>query len=209
MSESATILYSNQDCHYCQRVRFVLNEKRIPFEMRFMDEKSLSDLEEINQYGEIPVLCDRDLTLFFPNIIIEYLEERYPHPPLMPVVPIERAQLRTYIQQVEQAWAIRLDKLMNPGFSRTHVVKRVRQELQDSVLSVAPIFANKPFYMSSTMTLADCCVLPILWRLPLYGVELPRTRQTRAMLDYIDRIADTTSFQESLTDVERQLMGAV
>lgn len=206
MSETATILYSNRDCHYCQRIRLVLNEKRIPFEIQFVDDEMPPELEEKNVYGEIPVLRDRDLMLFFPNIIIEYLEERYPHPPLMPVVPIERANLRTYIQQVEREWSARLDKITNRGYSRSHVIRNVRQELQNSILMIAPVFDSKPFYMSEVMTLADCCVLPILWRLPLLGVELPRTRQTRAMLDYMERMSNTNSFQESLTDVERQLM---
>lgn len=208
-NNTATILYSNRDCHYCQRIRLVLNEKRIPFEIEFVDDEMPAELEEVNEYGEIPVLRDRDLTLFFPSIIAEYLEERYPHPSLMPVVPIERAQLRIYMQQVEREWSARLDKILNRGYSRPHVIRNVRQELESSVRAIAPVFDSKPFYMSEVMTLADCCILPILWRLPLAEVEVPRNRQTRAMLDYMERMRETTSFQESLTDVEKQLLVAI
>ena len=205
-SNSPTMLYSSRNCHYCQRVRLALREKRIPFEMTTVDGELDAKMLEINPYGKVPILVDRDLTLFFPDVILEYLEERYPHPPLMPEVPMARARLRTYMRQIDLEWGNCVDKLAHPGYSRTHVLKSYREQLRQSVLAIAPIFVNQPYYMSQEMSLLDCCALPILWRLPILGVEISRNRQTRAMLEYIDRMKDTQTFQDSLTDEEKVLI---
>ena len=206
MNTPSTILYSDRNCHYCQRVRLVLHEKRIPFDLRFVDGELPPDILEDSAYGMIPTLRDRDLTVFFPHLILEYLEERYPHPPLMPEVPTERARIRIFMQQIEQEWGQAVNRLANPGYSRSHVLRNIRTELRQSVLTIAPIFDIKPYYMSETLTLLDCCAMSILWRLPTLGVDIPRTRQTRALLEYIGRMQETTSFKDSLTDVEKEIM---
>lgn len=205
-TQLSTTLYSLRDCHLCQRVRMVLQEKRIPFNLEIVDGELPADVRNENHYGLLPTLKDRNLTLFFPNLIMEYLEERYPHPPLMPEVPTDRAQIRTYIEQIDCDWGSAVQKLSNPGYSRSHVLRKLREELRQSVISLAPIFNSKAYFMSGEMTLADCCALPILWRLPGLGVEIPKTRHTRAMLEYVERVQGTASFKDSLTDVEKQLM---
>ncbi|MGI9345469.1 MAG: glutathione S-transferase N-terminal domain-containing protein [Gammaproteobacteria bacterium] len=199
-------LYSSRNCHLCQRVNLALQEKTIRFHNQIIDNEFPEELSEQAPYQETPVLKDRDLVLFFPNLIMEYLEERYPHPPLLPEIPTERAKVRMYIHQIDRDWSGHVSKLSAPRFSRPKVLRQLREELRERIISVAPIFSEQAYYMSDVMTLADCCVLPILWRLPVLGIEIPRTRQTRAMLDYFNRMQATQVFQNSLTAVERELM---
>ena len=198
-----TTFYTEADCHYCHRVRLVLVDKRIPCSVEEIESSELpADVLQANPKGMLPCLKDRSAILFFPNVIMEYLEDRYPHPPHMPVMPLERAHRRTQILQFDQDISTSVDKLTNPGYSRSSVLRQHRQHLRDQFLALAPGFEQGPYFLSTIATIADFVLLPIMWRLPSLGVVLENTRQTRAMLEYQERLFETKMFQDSLTPRE-------
>jgi RNA polymerase-associated protein len=133
-------------------------------------------------------------------VIMEYLDERFPHPPLLPVYPVARAQSRLFIYRIQRDWCGYIDTII-AGRSKDTVIDRARKELRDSLVTIAPIFNEKPFFMSDEFTLVDCCVAPILWRLDVMGIELP-PKHGRPILDYMDRIFERDSFQSSLSEAE-------
>lgn len=165
--------------------------------------KEPEDLAEINPYSTLPTLADRDLALYEANVIMEYLDERFPHPPLLPVYPVQRALSRLWITRVEKEWSTRLDVLM-AGKGRETVITKARKELRESVIAIAPIFAEKPFFMNEEMSLVDCCVAPILWRLKEVGISLPE-KSTRPLLRYMHAMFERDSFRESLTEAEMEM----
>ncbi|MEE9253650.1 MAG: glutathione binding-like protein, partial [Pseudomonadales bacterium] len=154
-------------------------------------------------YQTLPTLLDRELVLFEPTVIMEYLDERFPHPPLLPVYPVARARSRLMMQLIQKDWCARLDMLM-AGKGRESTLEKARKELRESLLAVSPVFGEKPFFMSEEFTLVDCCVAPIFWRLPEAGVELPE-RQTRPLTRYMQRIFERDSFQASLSEMEMEM----
>lgn len=198
-------LFSKPTDIWSHRTRLVLAEKSINIDIVDVDERSLpEDLLDLNPYNSIPTLVDRDLVLYDSRVIIEYLDERFPHPPLLPVYPVQRALSRLWITRVEREWSGRLDVLM-AGKGRETVLTKARKELRESIISIAPIFAEKPFFMSDEFTLVDCCIAPILWRLPSLGIELRPGKQTKPLLTYMDALFNRDSFQESLSDQEREM----
>ena len=131
---------------------------------------------------------------------MEYLDERFPHPPLLPVYPVARAQSRLFVYRIQRDWCVSVD-LIIAGKAKDSVIDKARKELRESLISISPIFSEKPYFMSDEFTLVDCCVAPILWRLPVMGIELP-AKQSKPMLDYMDRMFDRDSFQASLSEAE-------
>jgi RNA polymerase-associated protein len=134
---------------------------------------------------------------------MEYLDERFPHPPLLPVYPVQRALSRLWITRVEREWSSRLDILMT-GKGREAAIAKARKELRESIIAVAPIFAEKPFFMNEEFTLVDCCVAPILWRLKVVDITLPE-RTARPLLKYMQSMFDRESFRLSLTEAEIEM----
>jgi len=196
--------FSDARDHYSHRVRMVLAEKGVTVDIVDVDPSNKpEDLAEINPYNSLPTLLDRDLVLYEANVIMEYLDERFPHPPLLPVYPVQRALSRLWITRVENEWSKRLDILM-AGKGRETVITRARQELRESIISIAPIFAEKPFFMNEEFTLVDCCVAPILWRLKEVGISLPE-KSTRPLTKYMQMIFERESFRESLTETELEM----
>ena len=196
--------FSDARDHYSHRVRMVLAEKGVTVDIVDVDPSNKpEDLAEINPYNSLPTLLDRDLVLYEANVIMEYLDERFPHPPLLPVYPVQRALSRLWITRVENEWSKRLDILM-AGKGRETVITRARQELRESIISIAPIFAEKPFFMNEEFTLVDCCVAPILWRLKEVGITLPE-KSTRPLTKYMQMIFERESFRESLTETELEM----
>jgi stringent starvation protein A len=161
------------------------------------------DLAGLNPYNSLPTLVDRDLVLYESAVIMEYLDERFPHPPLLPVYPVARAQSRLFIYRIQRDWCSAVDLIL-AGKSKESVVEKARKELRESLVSIAPIFSEKPYFMSDEFTLVDCCVAPILWRLPAMGIELP-AKQAKSMLVYMDRIFDRDAFQASLSEAEMDM----
>lgn len=196
--------FSDSRDHYSHRVRIVLAEKGVTVDVVDVDPSDIpAELSEVNPYNSLPTLLDRDLALYNTEAMMEYLDERFPHPPLLPVYPVARAESRQFIYRIERDWCP-LVKIIVQGKSRDTVAK-AQKDLKDSLLAIAPIFAEKPFFMSEEFTLVDCCLSPILWRLNSLGIELPRTRPVMPLLEYMERMFARASFQESLTEAEREM----
>ena len=194
-------LYTSASSIECHRTRIVLSEKDIVHEINLADPKKLpEDLIDLNPYGSLPTLVDRELVLYNSRVIMEYLEERFPHPPLMPVGPVQRAQTRLALFQIEQDWYPLVDIIETKG---EKAVTKAKKELTDSITSIAEIFTAMPYFLSEDFTLVDASVAPILWRLRHYGIELPK--EAKAINAYADRIFEREGFILSLTEAEREL----
>ena len=205
---STLIFLSDPLCPYSHRVRLVLAEKGVTADIHQLDpEDPPRELADINPYNSLPTLVDRELVLYEPRIIMEYLEERFPHPPLLPVHAVGRAESRQYMHRIERDWGGLQDSLLH-GRVKGRDAERIRKELRESLLSVAPIFGEKPYFMSEEFSLVDCCMATLLWRLPAMGVELPDSRQSRPLQEYMQRLFLRPAFRLSLTPKERALRPA-
>lgn len=196
----AMTLYSNDTDPYCHMVRIVLAEKGINYESHEVDlNDTPEDLKDLNPYNEVPTLVDRDLVLYGHQVIMEYLDERFPHPPLMPVDPVSRARNRLMLRRIERDWYTLSNKI-----AKGEDIDNARKELRDSLLTVAPIFEQKKYFMSDDFTVMDCAIAPMLWRLQHYGVELPGS--ARALITYAASVFDREAFKESLTEAEKEML---
>jgi RNA polymerase-associated protein len=201
---SSMIFYSDSNSHYSHRVRIVLAEKGVTVEVIEADASHKpTELADLNPYNSLPTLVDRDLVLYESKVMMEYLDERFPHPPLLPVYPVARGNSRQLIYRIERDWCSLVDSILTSSSER--VIEKARKELREGLLAIAPIFAEKEFFMSEEFTLVDCCLAPILWRLPVLGVELPNTKQAKPLLTYMDALFERESFQESLSETEREM----
>ena len=160
-------------------------------------------LVDASPYNTVPTLVDRDLVLYNATVIIEYLDERFPHPPLLPVYPVARAQSRLLMHRIEKDWSTYMDVLMR-GKGGARVLDKAHLALRESVVAVAPAFAERPYFLSDEFTLVDCCVAPILWRLQHVDIDLPE-RLTRPMTRYMQKIFSRRSFRRSLTELEVEM----
>jgi len=194
-------LFSDPRDHYSHRVRMVLCEKGVSVDVVDVDPSQMpEDLSEINPYGTLPTLLDRDLVLYKSTVIMEYLDERFPHPPLLPVYPVARAQCRLLMHRIELDWSKRVDVLM-AGRGRETAMDKARKELRESLAAIAPVFADRPFFMNEDFTLVDCFVAPILWRLNALDLKLS-ARQLKPIQRYMTNMFERDTFQESLTEPE-------
>jgi RNA polymerase-associated protein len=201
---SSMTFYSDPSCHYSHRVRIVLAEKGVTVDIEDVDGKSIpEEVLELNPYASLPTLVDRDLALYETKVMMEYLDERFPHPPLLPVYPVARAMSRQFMHRIEKDCCTPVDKILQSPESKA--AEKARKELRESLVSIAPIFADLPYFMSEEFTLVDCCLGPILWRLESLGIELPNNRQTKPLHDYMERLFERESFQESLSELEREM----
>jgi RNA polymerase-associated protein len=195
-------LFSDPTCPYCHRVRMVIAEKRINIDVVDVDAQALpAELHEFNPYGTVPTLVDRDLRLYESLIVMEYLDERFPHPPLLPVDPVGRANARLCIYRGDRDWYSRMRLIRSGDASEA---AQARRELVESLVAVAPIFGAHRFFMSDEFSLVDCCVAPLLWRLPLLEVELPP--EASPVTEYAARMFEWPSFRASLTEAEREMV---
>jgi RNA polymerase-associated protein len=204
LRRSSMTLFSDPSSHYSHRVRIVLAEKGVTVDIEDFDSKSVTqEILEANPYGTLPTLVDRDLALYESKVIMEYLDERFPHPPLLPVYPVARAQSRLWIHRIEKDWCTLMDTII--ASPDTKKAENGRKELKESIVGISDIFAEMPFFMSEEFTLVDCCLAPMFWRLPQLDISVPNNRQTKPLLAYFDRLFERESFQESLTDLEREI----
>lgn len=199
---SVMTIYSNPVSAYSHRARLVLAEKNITHELVTVDKDNQpEDLVELNPYNTVPTLVDRDLVLYDSRIIMEYLDERFPHPPLMPVDPVSRAKSRLLMYRIDRDLYGLADKIEAGADAKT--LAGLRKELTDHLTAIAPIFGQKPFFMSDEYSLVDCFLLPLLWRLPAYQVQLPAP--AKAVQVYAERGFARDAFRKSLTELEREM----
>lgn len=200
---SVMTLFSDPTCPHSHRVRLVLAEKSINVDIVSVEGPALpEDLLDLNPYNDVPTLVDRDLVLYDSRVIIEYLDERFPHPPLMPVDPVTRAQFRLALFRIEKDWYT-LARDIDEAKDRKSA-NRIRKILRESILASAEVFKAKPYFLSDEYSLVDCTIAPILWRLPHYEIDLP-SAQAKPILTYAEGLFSRTSFQSSLTELEEEM----
>ena len=203
---SSMTFYSDGESHYSHRVRIVLAEKGVTVETIDVDlDNKPEDLATLNPYNTLPTLVDRDLVLYEADIMMEYLDERFPHPPLFPVYPVARAQRRLWIYRIRKDWCTLVDPIM-AGSGTPSQLDKMRKELRESLISIAPIFGEKPYFMSDEFTIVDCVVCPILWRLPFMGIDLGKSKAVKLLLDYRDRLFERESILASLSEQEKEMV---
>lgn len=207
MKRAIMTLYSNDTDIYSHQVRIVLAEKGVNVDIVNVDENHPSeDLLELNPYNTLPTLVDRELVLYEARVVMEYLDERFPHPPLLPVYPVARAKSRLMIYRIDRDWySLYKTILENKSKSNGKALKAARTELKEGLISLAPVFADSPYFLSEEFTLVDCCIAPLLWRLPMLGVELPQKSACKPVHDYMKRLFNRDSFVAALTEAEKEL----
>ncbi|MEC9375859.1 MAG: glutathione S-transferase N-terminal domain-containing protein [Pseudomonadota bacterium] len=195
-------LYSSPTCFYSHRARLVMAEKSINIDIVDVDRANLpEDLLDLNPYQSLPTLVDRDLVLYDSRVIIEYLDERFPHPPLMPVDPVTRAQFRLALFRIEQDWYTQAKAIDDASDRRQST--RARKILLESILSSTDIFDLKKYFLSDEFSLVDCTIAPVLWRLQHFGIELDDS--AAPIFRYMDEVFSRPSFHESLSELEQEM----
>jgi Glutathione S-transferase len=196
--KSLMTLFSDPSCPYSHRTRIVLAEKGVAAEVVSVDPGNIpEDLMHLNPYGSVPALVDRDLVLYDSRVIMEYLDERFPHPPLMPVDPVSRARVRLALYRIDRDWYSLVEDLESTSEKKAN---KARKMFRESLIATSDVFTAKPFFLSDEFSVVDCCVAPILWRLPHYGIALPARAQP--VVDYAQRIFRRASFRSSLSELE-------
>ena len=199
---SVMTLFSRPTDIHSHRSRLVLAEKNINIEIHQIIGPDLpEDLMDLNPYHTVPTLVDRDLTLYDSRVIVEYLDERFPHPPLMPVDPVTRAQFRLALFRIETDWYSIAEEAENNSDGKLGT--KARKMLRESILQSAELFGARPYFLSEEFSLVDCTIAPLLWRLPVYGVDLGP--DSEAIEAYMERVFARRSFQESLTELEQEM----
>lgn len=194
------VLYSGSNDMYSHRTRIVLAEKGVAVDIIDVDRlEKPEDIADLNPYGTAPILVDRELVLYESRIIMEYLDERFPHPPLLPVYPVARSKSRLMMHRIDRDW-----------YSLAHAIEAggadadaARTELTENLEGIAPVFEETPFFLSEEFTLVDCCLATLLWRLPALGIEL--SERASPVLTYAERLFERPAFQASLTETEREI----
>ncbi len=200
--KSVMTLFSSPTCAMSHCARFVLHEKAITADIEFYDPTNPpEDLLELNPTGVSPTLIERELVLYDSRIIMEYFDERFPHPPLHQMDPVSRANARMLIKRIDQDWYQLLDEILSSGEKKS---ARAKKQLKESILSAAPIFSARPFFMSDEFSLIDCVIAPLLWRLPTIGIDISTPNE--AISNYAQRMFSRSAFKRSLSDQEKEMM---
>jgi len=201
---STMTFFSDPTDHSSHRVRIVLAEKGVTVDIIDCDPDAIpEEVSEMNPYNNLPTLLDRDLVLFEPNIMMEYLDERFPHPPLLPVYPVARGNARMFLHRIEKEWTPLIRVIEQAKRNNKRAAAAIK-DLRDQLITISPIFDEMPYFMSEEFSIVDCTVAPILWRLPHLGIELP-PKQTRGLQDYQYRMFNRDAFQASLSEAEREM----
>ena len=193
------VLYSGTTCPYSHRCRFVLFEKGMDFEIRDVD--LFAKPEEIalmNPYNEVPILVERDLILYESHIINEYIDERFPHPQLMPADPVMRARARLFLFQFEVELFSQIDTLEHGNAKQQ---EKSRQHVSDRLTQMAPVFAKQKYMLGDEFSMLDVAISPLLWRLDYYGVSLPKA--AAPLMKYAERLFSRPAFIDALTPSEK------
>jgi stringent starvation protein A len=198
---NALTLFSARDDVLCHRVRLVLAAKGVSYDLVSVDPtKPPEDLIDLNPYHSVPTLVERDLVLYSASVVTEYLDERYPHPPLMPIDPLSRARLRLAMLRLEHEWVPHVQAVQ---YGNKAQKEAGRKRLKELLLTSLPLFKASKFFLNPEMSLADCALAPIVWRLPALGVQLPK--EAKPIEDYGDRIFRHPGYARSMTPEERAL----
>jgi RNA polymerase-associated protein len=199
---SVMTLFSRPTDIHSHRTRVVLAEKNINIEIANVPGPELpEDLMDLNPYHTVPTLIDRDLTLYDSRVIIEYLDERFPHPPLMPVDPVTRAQFRLALFRIEKDWYSIAEEAATTSDGKLGT--KSRKLLRESILQSTELFGARPYFLSEEFSLVDCTIAPLLWRLPVYGIDLGADGEP--IEEYMKRVFARRSFQQSLTELEQEM----
>ena len=199
---SVMTLFSRPTDIHSHRTRLVLAEKNINIEIANVPGPDLpEDLMDLNPYHTVPTLVDRDLTLYDSRVIVEYLDERFPHPPLMPVDPISRAKTRLMISRLTRDWLKPIRELGE--LAPFKISARLKKDIHDGLVAFSPLFRDQPFFLGLEYTLVDAYMAPLIWRLPALGIELPK--QAAPVSEYGSRLFKRQAFQESLSPQEAEL----
>lgn len=199
--KSVMTLFSSPTCAMSHSARFVLHEKAVVADVEYYDPANPpEDLLELNPTGVSPTLIERDLVLYDSRIIMEYLDERFPHPPLHQMDPVSRANARMVIKRIDQDWYQLLDEILFSGEKKS---ARAKKMLKESILSAAPVFAARQFFMSDEFSLIDCALAPLLWRLPGIGIDVSTPNEV--ITNYAQRIFRRPAFKRSLSDAEKEM----
>ncbi len=195
-------LFSGSLCPLCHRVRITLAEKEIDFKTVPVDGSSTpEDLSEINPYNSVPTLVDRDVVIYESRTILDYLEERFPHPPLMPIDPMHRARIRLGMYHLESDWYPQLKKAQS---ANRKIADRAKKLLEEALVSQASIFRSNRYFLNDEFSLLDCSVASILWRLPKLDIPMSQPR-LKPVWRYAKRVFERPAFRLSLTDAEAEL----
>ncbi|MBN4078733.1 glutathione S-transferase N-terminal domain-containing protein [Gammaproteobacteria bacterium AH-315-C21] len=188
-------------CSRCHRTRLAVAEKNIAIDIVDVEDGDYpEDLLELNPYQMMPTLVDRELALYDSRLIVEYIDERFPHPPLMPIDPVARAKTRLMLYRIERDWYCAADAIERGSKAEG---EEARRSIRDGLAVLAPMFSQAPYFMSSEFTMIDCYLAPLLWRLQHYDIKLPKTAQP--VLSYAERLFARATFQSSLSAQEREL----
>ena len=200
MRNTLTLFSANDDA-LCHRVRLVLAAKGVTYDLVPVDAQNPpEDLIDLNPYHSVPTLVERELVLYAASVVSEYLDERYPHPPLMPVDPLSRARLRLAMLRIEHDWVPQVQAIQMGNKTQAEAG---RKRLKELVAQSVPLFKASKFFLNPEMSLADCAMAPIIWRLESLGVALPK--DGKAIEDYGNRFFRHPAFVRSLTDQEKKL----
>jgi RNA polymerase-associated protein len=198
------VLYSGTTCPFSQRCRFVLFEKGMDFEIRDVDlYNKPEDISIMNPYGQVPILVERDLILYESNIINEYIDERFPHPQLMPADPVMRARARLFLFNFERELFVHVQQLERRDHTKdsSKLMERARQQIRDRLTQLTPIFMMKKFMLGEAFSRLDVAIAPLLWRLDHYAIEMPKT--AAPLMKYAERIFSRPAYIEALTPSEK------
>ncbi len=198
------VLYSGTTCPFSQRCRFVLFEKGMDFEIRDVDlYNKPEDISIMNPYGQVPILVERDLILYESNIINEYIDERFPHPQLMPADPVMRARARLFLFNFERELFFHVQQLERRDQPKDSVklMDKARQQVRDRLTQLTPIFIKNKFMLGDEFSMLDVAIAPLLWRLDHYGIEMPKS--AAPLLRYAERLFSRPAYIEALTPSEK------
>lgn len=195
-------LYSGTTCPFSHRCRIVLFEKGMDFQINDVDvHNKPEDLAVMNPYNEVPVLVERDLVLYESNIINEYIDERFPHPQLMPADPIMRARARLFLHRFEQELFIHVKTLENSLKGKE--AEKAREAIREALTQIAPLFTRQKFILGEEFSMIDVAVAPLMWRLELYGIDLGKA--AAPLLKYSERLFSRQAFIDSLMPAEKAM----
>ena len=198
------VLYSGTTCPFSQRCRFVLFEKGMDFEIRDVDlYNKPEDISIMNPYGQVPVLVERDLILYESNIINEYIDERFPHPQLMPADPVMRARTRLFLFNFEREPFVHVQTLERRDHDKetARTMERARQQIRERLTQLTPIFVKNRFMLGDEFSMLDVAMAPLLWRLDHYSIEMPKS--AAPLMKYAERIFSRPAYIEALTPSEK------